>query len=77
MDIQAEKLNLLQAIMNINDEGLLMDVKAFLTDQKSDWFERLDEDQQKDILEGLKQADEGQTKSHAEVVQRFGKWGLK
>ncbi|MCR8561671.1 hypothetical protein KXD93_28710 [Mucilaginibacter sp. BJC16-A38] len=77
MDLQAEKLSILQAIMNINDEGLIMDVKAFLSDRKTDWFDELTEDQQKDVLEGLAEADRGETVPHSEVVKMYSKWGLK
>jgi predicted transcriptional regulator len=77
MDLQAEKLNILQTIMSTTDEGLIMDVKAFLSDRKKDWFDELSEEQQQDVVEGLKQADSGKTISHDEVVKLFGKWGLK
>lgn len=77
MDIQAEKLNLLQTIMNTNDEGLIMDVKAFLLGRKADWLDELSDDQQKDVMEGLAEADRGETIPHAEVIKLFGKWGLK
>ncbi|WP_183562009.1 hypothetical protein [Mucilaginibacter sp. SP1R1] len=77
MDIQAEKLNLLQTIMNTNDEGLIMDVKAFLTGRKNDWFDELGIEQQRDVLDGISEADRGETVTHAEVVKLFSKWGLK
>ena len=77
MNIQAEKLNLLQTIMNTNDEGLIMDVKAFLSGRKADWFDELSDERQKDVMEGLAEADRGETVPHAEVVKLFGKWGLK
>ena len=77
MDLQAEKLSILQKIMNSNDEGLIMDVKAFLSDRKKDWFDELNEEQQGDVVEGLRQANNGETIPHAEVVKMFGKWGLK
>jgi hypothetical protein len=77
MNIQAEKLNLLQTIMNTDDEGLIMDVKAFLSGRKADWFDELSDEQQKDVMEGLAEADRGETVPHAEVVKLFGKWGLK
>ena len=77
MNIQAEKLNILQAIISTNDESLIMDVKAFLSNRKTDWFDELNNEQQKDVLEGLAQAEKGQTVPHAEVVKLFGKWGLK
>jgi len=77
MDLQAEKLNILQTIMSINDEGLIMDVKAFLSDRKKDWFDELSEEQKGDVIEGLKQADNGESIPHADVIKLFGKWGLK
>jgi predicted transcriptional regulator len=77
MDLQAEKLNILQTIMNTTDEGLIMDVKAVLFDRKVDWFDELSDEQQKDVLEGLAEADRGETIPHAEVVKLFGRWGLK
>ena len=77
MDLQAEKLNILQTIMNSKDEGLIMDIKAFLSDRKVDWFDELSLEQQNDVLAGLAEADNGDTVPHAEVVKLFGKWGLK
>ena len=77
MDLQAEKLNILQTIMTTKDEGLILDIKAFLYGRKADWFDELSIEQQKDVLEGLTQADNGETLPHAEVVKLFGKWGLK
>jgi predicted transcriptional regulator len=77
MDLQIEKLNILQTIINSNDEGLIMDVKALLANRKDDWFDQLSEEQQKDILDGLAQADRGETVTNNEVVKLFGKWGLK
>ncbi|HEY4324918.1 MAG TPA: hypothetical protein VGN20_13060 [Mucilaginibacter sp.] len=77
MNLQAEKLNILQTIISSDDEALIMDVKAFLSDRKTDWFDELSEDQQKDVLDGLAEADKGDTVTHAEVVKIFGKWGLK
>ncbi len=77
MDIQAEKLELLQTIISTNDISLILDVKAFLFARKNDWFEGLNTEQQNDILEGIAQADRNQTVPHAEVVKLFGKWGLK
>lgn len=77
MNIQIEKLNLLQAIINTEDEGLIMDVKAFLSNRNTDWFDELSIEQQKDILDGLAEADHGETVPHDEVIKLFGKWGLK
>ncbi len=76
MDIQSEKLDLLQTIINTNDERLILDVKEFLSNRKTDWFDEFNK-QQNDVLEGIAEADRDETISHAEAVKLFGKWGLK
>jgi predicted transcriptional regulator len=48
-----------------------------ISTEKTDWFNNLSGDQQKDVLEGLAEADRGDTVTHAEAVKLFGKWGLK
>jgi hypothetical protein len=77
MDLRAEKLGILHTIMRTDDEGLIMDIKAFLSDRKADWFDELSVEQQNDVLEGLLEADNDETVPHAEAVKLFGKWGLK
>jgi hypothetical protein len=77
MDLQTEKMNILQTIINTDDEGLIMDVKAVLSNRKADWFDELNEEQQRDVLESLAEADRGETVPHSEVVKLFGKWGLR
>jgi predicted transcriptional regulator len=77
MSLEVEKLDILQTIISSNDESLIMDVKAFLADRQDDWFDELNNEQQKDVLEGIAQADRGETVPHAEAVKLFGKWGLK
>lgn len=77
MDLQAEKLSILQAIVNSDDEGLILEMKAFLSSRKADWFDGLNTVQKKDVLEGLAEADKGELIPHSEAVKLFGKWGLK
>jgi predicted transcriptional regulator len=77
MNLQTEKLNLLQTILNTTDESLIMDVKTLLSYRNSDWFKDLNLTTQKDILEGLAEADNGEIFAHSDVVKLFGKWGLK
>jgi predicted transcriptional regulator len=52
-------------------------VKNKLTKLKADWFDKLNKEQQKDILAGLGEADRGETVPHADVVKQFRKYGLK
>lgn len=77
MNLQTEKLNLLQTILNTNDESLIMDIKTLVDNRNTDWFKHLNPIAQHDVLEGLAQADSGEVVAHSDVVTLFGKWGLK
>lgn len=77
MNLQTEKLNILQTILNTNDESLIMDIKTLVDNNNTDWFKHLNPIAQQDILEGLTQADNGEIIAHSYVVKLFGKWGLK
>ena len=74
MDLQAEKLDLLQQILDINDIGIIKKVKNLLKKQEKehDWFDDLSEEQQQSIMRGLEQADRGETISHEEAMARLG-----
>jgi len=39
MNIQAEKLNVLQQIINTDDVGLIKDIKALINNRDLDWFD--------------------------------------
>ncbi|MBW4890726.1 hypothetical protein KXQ82_13420 [Mucilaginibacter sp. HMF5004] len=47
-----------------------------LQTEKQDWFDDLSEENQKIILEGLAQADNGEVISHEVAIKIFGKYGL-
>ena len=72
MDLQAEKLKLLQAVLNIDDIDLVIELEELLKGHRTDWFDDLDNDQQQSVIRGLEQADKGETVSHAEAVTRLG-----
>lgn len=72
MNLQAEKLKLVQAILNIDSLRLIKEVETLLISQEQDWFEDLSENQQQSVLRGLEQADRGETISHQEAIARLG-----
>lgn len=71
MDLQAEKLSVLQKIINSNDASLIRDINTLLKTRNLDWFDELDTKQQNDILEGIEQLDKGESFSHEEARKRF------
>jgi predicted transcriptional regulator len=46
-------------------------------DKNPDWFDELTPEQQKDVMEGLTDADNGEIITHIEAVEIFEKYGLK
>lgn len=72
MDLQAEKLKLVQAVLNIDSLKLIKEVEALLISHEKDWFDGLNEDQQQSIMRGIEQADRGETISHKEAIARLG-----
>jgi len=72
MDLQAEKLKLVQAVLNINDVSLIKEVEDLLKSRNHDWFDDLSEDQQQSVIRGLEQADRGETITNKEAIARLG-----
>jgi len=72
MDLQAEKLNLVQAILDIEDIGLIKKVKKILKKADYDWFDDLTEEQQQDVIIGLEELDRGEGIPHEEAIARLG-----
>ncbi|MGN6395541.1 MAG: hypothetical protein ACTHMI_08245 [Mucilaginibacter sp.] len=72
MNIQAEKLKLVQAVLNINDINLIKEIENLLISRNHDWFDDLSEEQQQSVLTGLEQLDRGEGVPHSEVAARFG-----
>jgi hypothetical protein len=72
MDLQAEKLSLVQAILDIDDISLIKEVKKILKKKEHDWFDDLTEEQQQDVIIGLEQLDRGEGIPHEEAIARLG-----
>jgi len=72
MNIQAEKLKLVQAVLNINDINLIKEIEDLLISREHDWFDDLSEDQQQSVLTGLEQLERGEGIPHSVVAARFG-----
>jgi len=71
MNIQAEKLSVLQQILNTDDVSLIRDIKFLISNREMDWFDELTKKQQADIQEGIRQLDQGEVFSHQQVKDRL------
>jgi len=72
MDLQSEKLKLIQAIINIEDINLIKEIEQLLKIEGPDWFDTISENQQQSVLRGLEQADKGESISHKEAIEKLG-----
>lgn len=74
MDIKATKLELMQLLLQTQKESLLLKLMQVFEEEQVDWWEQLSREEQKEIKQGLKQADQGDVVPHDQVLKRFDKW---
>ena len=72
MDIQAEKLSLMQAILDIEDINIIKKLKNLLKKQEHDWFDDLTDEQRRDLFMAIDEADRGEGIPHEEAIRRLG-----
>lgn len=76
MNIQSEKLELIQWLINLNDENVIARIKS-LRDEDADWWDSLSTEETKAIREGLEQLDRGEGIPHSQVAaEAKNKYGL-
>ncbi|GAB1445438.1 hypothetical protein MASR2M41_11320 [Flammeovirgaceae bacterium] len=71
MDIQAEKLKLIEWLTNLNDTTVIDKIKAIKSRKDLDWWESLSEEQKQDIEAGISDLDSGRKSSFSQVIGRF------
>ncbi len=74
MGIQAEKLRLIEWLVQLNDTKTLKEFIALKRKKEVDWWEEISTEERAEIEEGLAQADRGELASHEEVMAEYKKW---
>lgn len=74
MDIQAEKLNLIQWLAGIDNEAIIQQFAALRKQQESDWWDEISEEERAEIEEGLAQANHGELIPHDQVMAKYKQW---
>ena len=77
MDIQAEKLELIRWLADINEPSIIKRFIALKKKQQSDWWDNINADEKSEIEEGLAQAYNGEVVPHEEVMAKYQKWRSK
>jgi hypothetical protein len=74
MDIQAEKLQLIEWLARLNNTSVLKRFISLKKEQEKDWWDQISADEKSEIEEGLGQADRGEVTPHKEVMDKYKKW---
>ncbi|PTN07964.1 hypothetical protein C8N47_1114 [Mangrovibacterium marinum] len=70
MDIQALKLDLVAKILSTEKTSVLLQIeKLFDKEHEQDWWDKLPNEVQQAIMEGVEDVSNGNTYSHEEVVR--------
>jgi hypothetical protein len=77
MNIQAEKIKLVQTILNIDNENILKHVKAVLNSYETDLWDELPDEVKASVKRARTQLKNGEGKSHKEVMKKYKKWVTK
>lgn len=74
MDIQAEKLRLIQWLAELNDVEILGEIISLRKAKDIDWWDKLSNEERSEIEIGISQADKGEVISHTEAMAKYKKW---
>jgi predicted transcriptional regulator len=76
MNIQAEKLSLIEWISRINDKSLISKLRRIQEEhiESEDWWNELNQAEKESIDRGLKDIEEGRVHSHETVQKLYRKY---
>ena len=75
MNIEATKLELMNLLLHTQKESVLEKIKyIFRQEASQDWWEELSKEEHQDIEQGLNEFENGQVKSHRDVMKLFDEW---
>ncbi len=74
MDMQAEKLQLIEWLAKLNNTATLKRFLALKSEQEKDWWDEISMNEKLEIETGIHQADKGELTPHKEVMDKFKKW---
>ena len=74
MDIQAEKLQLIEWLIGLNDSNTIREIISLRKKEEKDWWSTISTEERSEIEQGLAEADRGEVVSHEEVMKKYNKW---
>lgn len=76
MDIQSEKIQLIEWLASLNKPSVIKKLIAF-KEKQTDWWDEISDEEKTEIKKGLKQADHGQVVPHRQVMDKYKRWHSK
>lgn len=74
MDIQVEKLHLIEWLARLNNTTVLKQFIALKKEQEKDWWDQISTEEKSEIEEGLAQANKCEVIAHEEVMAKYKNW---
>lgn len=74
MDIQAEKLRLIEWLAKLNDTKTLNELITLKKKREVDWWDAISAEERAEIEDGLAQSDRDESVPHEQVVAKYKKW---
>jgi len=72
MNLQTEKLEIMKLILETDNPSLLKSIKKlFWTQGKTDFWETLSSDHKEDILQGMKDIENGDVVDYDQFMEKF------
>lgn len=71
MDIQLEKQEIIERLLQTNDESIIASIKSLLTEEKKDFWEELTQEQQNEISLSLQEFEEGKVSDFEEFITPY------
>lgn len=73
MQIEQQKLKLIQQVLQLRDLDLVNRL-LLLSQSEEEWWDSLSESEQASIERGIAEAESGELVSHEEVMEKYKKW---
>jgi hypothetical protein len=71
MNIQADKLEILKLFLETENPDIISSIKAIFKKEKEiDFWDELTLEEKEDILEGIKDADNGNVREYSEYIKK-------
>ncbi len=74
MNIAVTKVELAKQLLSTNNASLINQIKALFETQGVDLWEEIPDEIKQSVERSIKQAENGEFKSHDEVMKKYKKW---